>query len=98
MCLPVPLDLQVDRRISLQTTKRRSMRLFRPLAHSTRRPEDLHALLYEARRMGVSLQLVNIARDIVPDSVELRRCYLPADMFDKDDAHMQAALLNGDLA
>ncbi|EST07035.1 Squalene/phytoene synthase [Kalmanozyma brasiliensis GHG001] len=92
--LLVPLDLQVDRRIALQTTKATEQES-RPL--DLTQPADLHTLLYEARRMGVSLQLVNIARDIVPDSVELRRCYLPSDMFDKDDADMHEALLNGDL-
>ncbi|PWY99893.1 Phytoene synthase [Testicularia cyperi] len=56
-------------------------------------PRDLQKLLYEARRMGVSLQLVNIARDIVPDSVELKRCYLPRELFDDDDADLYEALV-----
>lgn len=34
-------------------------------------------LLFNARRMGVALQLVNIARDVVEDSLHLKRCYLP---------------------
>ncbi|SPO26054.1 probable Bifunctional lycopene cyclase/phytoene synthase [Ustilago trichophora] len=101
----VPLDLHVDRSISLRLngssiTKETSVS--QPQTSSSRMLDlsqraDLHTLLYEARRMGVSLQLVNIARDIVPDSVELRRCYLPAAMFDKDDGDMQDALLQGDL-
>ncbi|CDR98722.1 hypothetical protein, partial [Sporisorium scitamineum] len=94
----VPLNLQVDRKIALQSTNvtvKEENKSGRTLDLTQR--EDLHALLYEARRMGVSLQLVNIARDIVPDSVELRRCYLPAEMFDKEDGCMQDALLAGRL-
>ncbi|TKY86515.1 hypothetical protein EX895_004664 [Sporisorium graminicola] len=93
----VPLDLQVDRKITLRTTKA-GVAKKREVSGRTldlKQAEDVHALLYEARRMGVSLQLVNIARDIVPDSVELRRCYLPTDVFDKEDAGMQDALLTG---
>ncbi|PWN34039.1 uncharacterized protein FA14DRAFT_161601, partial [Meira miltonrushii] len=33
-------------------------------------------VLRDARRMGVSLQLINIARDVVKDANELQRCYL----------------------
>lgn len=55
--------------------------------------EDLHTLLYEARRMGVSLQLVNIARDIITDAVELGRCYLPLEIFAADEVDLQTALL-----
>ena len=100
--LAVPLDLHVDRKIVLQSTGTPpSSEKATGQAASSSRPldltqsADLHALLYEARRMGVSLQLVNIARDIVPDSVELRRCYLPAELFDPQDSTMQDALLNG---
>jgi 15-cis-phytoene synthase/lycopene beta-cyclase len=48
------------------------------LASHARRPllNTIEKLLRDARRMGVSLQLVNIARDIVKDAVELKRCYL----------------------
>lgn len=37
-------------------------------------------LIYHARRMGVALQLVNVARDVIDDAVRLRRCYLPIDV------------------
>ncbi|MCO5565993.1 hypothetical protein L7F22_019668 [Adiantum nelumboides] len=33
-------------------------------------------LLLDARRMGVCLQLINIARDVIKDANELKRCYL----------------------
>jgi len=36
-----------------------------------------------ARNMGLSLQLTNIARDIVTDSESLGRCYLPTDLLDE---------------
>lgn len=36
-------------------------------------------ILERAREMGLVLQLTNIARDIVTDSQELGRCYLPTD-------------------
>ncbi|KAJ9478956.1 Bifunctional lycopene cyclase/phytoene synthase [Pseudozyma hubeiensis] len=94
---PVPLDLQVDRQIATSSTKAKQKSIHSGLLDLTQ-TADLHALLYEARRMGVSLQLVNIARDIVPDSVELHRCYLPADMFDSEDSEMQDALLDGKFA
>lgn len=42
-------------------------------------------LIHHARRMGVSLQLVNIARDVVDDSVKLRRCYLPRELIEKNE-------------
>ncbi|SJX62330.1 related to Phytoene synthase [Sporisorium reilianum f. sp. reilianum] len=90
----VPLELKVDRTIAVPSTKA----AMAGKALDLTRADDVHALLYEARRMGVSLQLVNIARDIVPDSLELRRCYLPTDMFDKQDARMQDALLAGHIA
>lgn len=88
----VPLGLEVDRRIALSGKAMGSGR-----GLDLARAEDVHALLYDARRMGVSLQLVNIARDIVPDAVELRRCYLPTAMFDEQDKGMQDALLAGRL-
>lgn len=94
----VPLDLEVDRKIALRASKTIEQSInVKPL--DLNRTADVHTLLYEARRMGVSLQLVNIARDVVPDSVELRRCYLPADMFDKEeDDGMYEALLKGRVA
>lgn len=39
-------------------------------------PAKIATLLRDARRMGVGLQLVNIARDIFKDAQELQRCYL----------------------
>jgi 15-cis-phytoene synthase/lycopene beta-cyclase len=42
-------------------------------------------LIHHARRMGVSLQLVNIARDVVDDSVKLRRCYLPRELIERNE-------------
>lgn len=42
-------------------------------------------LIHHARRMGVSLQLVNIARDVVDDSVKLRRCYLPRELIERKE-------------
>jgi 15-cis-phytoene synthase/lycopene beta-cyclase len=39
-------------------------------------PATVARILRDARRMGVSLQLVNIARDVVSDARELKRCYL----------------------
>ncbi|SNX84613.1 probable Bifunctional lycopene cyclase/phytoene synthase [Melanopsichium pennsylvanicum] len=98
----VPLDLEVDRKIQLHTTTKASVSTEKALQHSiTSQPLDLsqkadvHTLLHQARRMGVSLQLVNIARDMIPDSVDLGRCYLPTEMFDTEDDHMQIALLRG---
>lgn len=101
--LTVPLDLEVDRSIKLQSSlvasEKSTPQDIGANAVETKldltQTADLHTLLYEARRMGVSLQLVNIARDIVPDAVDLRRCYLPADLFDKADDEMQDALLQG---
>lgn len=100
---PVPLGLHVDRTIPLQAppaspaTKRQTSPPPSLRTPDVTQPAEMHALLYDARRMGVSLQLVNIARDIVPDSVELRRCYLPADLLDSRDSDMQDALLQGRL-
>lgn len=57
-------------------------------------------LIHHARRMGVALQLVNIARDIVDDSVQLKRCYLPLCLLqggEKDAKTLLASLFNGDL-
>ncbi|KAI3480845.1 hypothetical protein L1887_56993 [Cichorium endivia] len=103
--LAVPLDLHVDRKIVLggipadgRDDKSSSLAGGAPAATlDLSKAADMHALLYEARRMGVSLQLVNIARDVVPDALELRRCYLPADLFDEADGGMQEALLHGRL-
>lgn len=49
-------------------------------------------ILRDARRMGVSLQLVNIARDIVKDATELGRCYLVTGQ--NDFAGIRRALCN----
>jgi 15-cis-phytoene synthase/lycopene beta-cyclase len=95
--LTVPLDLQVDRSIKMQSTPATADKSAAERKLDLTRTADLDILLYEARRMGVSLQLVNIARDIVPDAVDLRRCYLPADLFAKVDPDMQDALLQGRL-
>ncbi len=99
----VALDLQVDRTIALQSKGDGAVKSQHTTTTTLKKLDlasaaDLHSLLYEARRMGVSLQLVNIARDIVPDSVDLHRCYLPTDMFDENDEGMQDALLLGNLA
>lgn len=56
-------------------------------------------LIYHARRMGVALQLVNVARDVIDDAVKLRRCYLPIDVIVGGDAEaLQAALFAGKVA
>lgn len=54
-------------------------------------------LVHHARRMGVALQLVNIARDVVADAVKLRRCYLPEDLLGATPQalSMQKALFAG---
>jgi 15-cis-phytoene synthase/lycopene beta-cyclase len=57
--------------------------------------EALALLLWQARRMGVALQLVNVARDVVGDARTLRRCYL---VFERpEDAWMAPALAAGQL-
>lgn len=48
----------------------------RILLHHDHRENDAW-ILSRAREMGLVLQLTNIARDIVTDSQELGRCYLP---------------------
>lgn len=87
----VDADLKVDRTIRLPIGKLEQTRDLKALDFSN--SKDVQTLLYEARRMGVSLQLVNIARDIIPDSIELGRCYLPLDLFADEDNEMQTALL-----
>lgn len=67
-------DAKVDRRIPL----RRSGGKWSLVEND----KQTSSLLYNARRMGVALQLVNIARDIVQDSIDLKRCYLPLDLFE----------------
>ncbi|CAD6967149.1 unnamed protein product [Tilletia controversa] len=52
-------------------------------------------LLLNARRMGVALQLINIARDVVSDSRALQRSYLPRELFDERDAWVSDALRSG---
>ncbi|KAI8991654.1 Lycopene beta-cyclase [Mycotypha africana] len=44
--------------------------------------------LERARDMGLVLQYTNIARDIVTDSQELGRCYLPTDWLSKDELNL----------
>lgn len=58
-------------------------------------PEIVAEILEDARAMGVSLQLVNIARDVVKDSLELRRCYL---VVTKADDWIRQGLSQGHLA
>ncbi|UZJ55327.1 hypothetical protein CBS101457_004647 [Exobasidium rhododendri] len=55
--------------------------------------ELVEKVLRDARKMGVSLQLVNIARDIVKDSSELKRCYLVTGS--QDLANIRSTLCNG---
>ncbi|CAO1614999.1 unnamed protein product [Parajaminaea phylloscopi] len=58
-------------------------------------------LIYNARRMGVALQLVNVARDIVEDSRKLKRCYLPEELLvchgytEEEAVEMQHDLFSG---
>ncbi|KAG2230910.1 hypothetical protein INT48_000022, partial [Thamnidium elegans] len=47
-------------------------------------------ILERAREMGLVLQLTNIARDIVTDSQELGRCYLPTDWLLKGEDELIA--------
>ncbi|KAK0527506.1 hypothetical protein OC835_004954 [Tilletia horrida] len=54
-------------------------------------------LLLHARRMGVALQLINIARDVVSDSRSLRRSYLPRELFVERDAWVSDALRSGSI-
>jgi 15-cis-phytoene synthase/lycopene beta-cyclase len=56
--------------------------------------KNAEKMLRDARRMGVSLQLVNIARDVVKDSKELGRCYLVTGKTDR--AGIRQALCNAD--
>ncbi|KAK0568491.1 hypothetical protein OC861_001896 [Tilletia horrida] len=58
-------------------------------------PESI--LLIHARRMGVALQLINIARDVVTDSRSLGRSYLPRELFDERDAWIADALKSGSI-
>lgn len=44
--------------------------------------EEKGHILSSARRMGQSLQLVNIARDIRQDAEEMGRCYIPLSVFE----------------
>ncbi|GAA5795752.1 hypothetical protein HPULCUR_001114 [Helicostylum pulchrum] len=59
------------------------------LHNNTNTTSDGHTsdkwVLERAREMGLVLQLTNIARDIVTDSQELGRCYLPTDWLLKDE-------------
>ena len=95
---PISLELEVPLEIQLpswdaKVGKQPSLELAGTGADAG--TNSLRQLLYEARKMGVSLQLVNIARDIVSDSIELRRCYLPQEMLDKPDRWFKQSLLDG---
>jgi len=46
--------------------------------------ERWSSVINAARRMGVALQFVNIARDVDADLKTLKRCYLPRDMIGDD--------------
>ncbi|KAG2210269.1 hypothetical protein INT47_003254 [Mucor saturninus] len=48
-------------------------------------------IIARAREMGLVLQLTNIARDIVTDSQELGRCYLPMDWLTDNESSLIAA-------
>ncbi|KAE8266130.1 hypothetical protein A4X09_0g6214 [Tilletia walkeri] len=77
----------------------------RTLSTSERKAVDKHEaslsleerLLLNARRMGVSLQLINIARDVVSDSRSLQRSYLPRELFAERDAWVSDALRSGSI-
>ncbi|RKO92451.1 Squalene/phytoene synthase-domain-containing protein [Blyttiomyces helicus] len=56
------------------------------------------AVVSSARRMGVALQLVNVARDAVQDARDLGRCYLPRELFHDSDAWIVDALVAGRVA
>ncbi|KAI8876317.1 lycopene cyclase [Backusella circina FSU 941] len=45
-------------------------------------------IIERAREMGLVLQYTNIARDIVTDSKELGRCYLPADRLTSEELNL----------
>lgn len=98
--VPVPLELRADD--SLDPTllspreKPKSASAPAPSAQGTTGLDEtaVRSVLGAARRMGVALQLVNIARDIVPDAALLGRCYLPRDMFEAKDAWIPDALLS----
>ncbi|PWN42797.1 terpenoid synthase [Ceraceosorus guamensis] len=64
----IPKDLAVSRDVRAQNA-----RVDKKSDTSTRRMEEL---LWNARNMGVALQLINIARDVVSDAQSLQRCYL----------------------
>lgn len=80
-------DYEVDRRIPIKWDQEHSEWVVLDVDAQTKGSKDdddepIRALLYNARRMGVALQLVNIARDVVDDSLKLKRCYLPEDLLD----------------
>lgn len=60
------------------------------LAHSDKiyTQQETQWIIQRAREMGLVLQYTNIARDIVTDSKELGRCYLPHDWLSEDDVAM----------
>lgn len=58
------------------------------LYHDYRQSEDW--IIARAREMGLVLQLTNIARDIVTDSEELGRCYLPKEWLTDKESQLIA--------
>lgn len=51
--------------------------------------ENYDYVIKKAYQMGQSLQLVNIARDIVTDSETLGRCYIPTEYMDEKDEEVK---------
>lgn len=51
--------------------------------------EDYNYVIEKAYQMGRSLQLVNIARDIVTDSETLGRCYIPTEYMDDEEEEVR---------
>lgn len=62
----------------------------RILLHNNANGISDKGILERAREMGLVLQLTNIARDIVTDSQELGRCYLPTDWLLKGENELIA--------
>ncbi|PWN52727.1 hypothetical protein IE53DRAFT_311565 [Violaceomyces palustris] len=96
--LEIPLGLQVERRLGIsvgpEEAEGDNEEKGRVVADEGGE-FDLDQILFQARRMGVSLQLVNIARDVIEDSVQLGRCYLPLELIEEMAKELQEALLNG---
>lgn len=62
----IPSNLTVSRDVNFQSAS----------SDKTKRGGEMEELLWNARNMGVALQLINIARDAVSDAQTLKRCYL----------------------